>query len=306
MSLTDQPPTRRYADIEGLRISYQRAGEGPLLVLVHGAACDGRVWRRQLDDFADELTVVAWDAPGCGQSTDPPESFRLPEYADALAGLIRSMDAGPPHVLGHSFGGALALELYRRHPTVPASLILVGGYAGWAGSLSPAEVERRLQFAIDAADSLPRGFEPTSMPGLFSNAMSDDTARELATIMSEIRPVATRAMARALAEADLRDVLPTIAVPTLLLYGDADLRSPTRHCREPAPQHPGFAAHRPARAGPRELPGGTGAHQFGGSALRAAQSDVRRRFAVIRAPVVTAPSDAEETRAAYLASTPPV
>lgn len=213
-------------EVAGLRIAFERAGGGPPLVLVHGAVSDSRVWRRQLDDLSDEFTVVAWDAPGCGRSADPPESFRLPDYADALAGFIAELGLGRPHVLGHSFGGGLALELYRRHPAVPATLILVGAYAGWAGSLPRNEVERRLRFALEVADQLPGGFEPTSMPGLFSNAMSPETVDELVAIMSEIRPVATRTMAHALAEADLRDVLPAVDVPTLLLYGDADERSP--------------------------------------------------------------------------------
>lgn len=64
------------------------------------------------------------------------------------------------------------------------------------------------------------------MRGLFSKVMSPETVDGLVAIMSEIRPVATRAMAHALAEADLRDVLSTIDVPTLLVYGDADERSP--------------------------------------------------------------------------------
>jgi pimeloyl-ACP methyl ester carboxylesterase len=213
-------------EVSGLRIAFERAGAGPALVLVHGAVCDSRVWRRQLESLSDELTVVAWDAPGCGRSADPPESFRLADYADVLAGLVAALGLEQPHVLGHSFGGALALELYRRHPAVPASLILVGAYAGWAGSLSRTEVEQRLRFALDVADRLPGGFVPASMPGLFSEAMPAAAADELGTVMSEIRPVATRTMAHALAEADLRDVLPRIAVPTLLLYGEDDERSP--------------------------------------------------------------------------------
>ena len=129
-------------------------------------------------------------------------------------------------MLGHSFGDALVLELVRRHPHTVATLILVGGYAGWAGSLPAAEVERRLTFALEAADRLPGRFEPTSMPGLFSEKMASDTAAVLASIMSESRPVATRAMARALAEADLRESLASISVPTLLIHGGADERSP--------------------------------------------------------------------------------
>ncbi len=213
-------------EVLGLRIGFQRAGEGPPLVLVHGGVSDSRVWHDQLEAFSEELTVVAWDAPGCGRSSDPPETFRLPEYADCLAGLIEVLGLGRPHVLGHSFGAGLALELYRRHPTVPRSLVLAGAYAGWAGSLPADEVEKRLQLALRVADLLPDRFVPQSIPGLFSDLISPEKAEELTAIMSEIRPVATRSMARAFAEADLRDVLPQIQVPTLLLYGDADERAP--------------------------------------------------------------------------------
>jgi pimeloyl-ACP methyl ester carboxylesterase len=52
-------------EVDGLRIAYERAGAGPLLVLLHGYVGDGpTVWRRQLDGLCDEFTVVAWDAPG--------------------------------------------------------------------------------------------------------------------------------------------------------------------------------------------------------------------------------------------------
>ncbi len=213
-------------DIDGLQIAFSRSGEGPALVLVHGALSDGRVWQGQVDDLSEEFTVVAWDAPGCGQSADPPESFRMPEYADCLVGLVEALELEKPHVLGHSFGGALVLEAYRRHPTFPATLILAGGYAGWAGSLPADEVSRRLSFAERAADSLSTGgFQPRSMPGLFSATMPVDGARWLETIMADSRPVATRAMAHALAECNLNDMLSGVTVPTLLLYGDADERS---------------------------------------------------------------------------------
>ena len=221
-----------WIEISGLRIAFERAGDGPLLVLVHGAVSDRRVWKPQFDALADGFTVVAWDAPGCGQSDDPPESFRLPDYADVLAGFLAALELGPAHVLGHSFGGALALELALRHPAAPAKLVIAGGYAGWAGSLSGEDVERRLAFALDVAGRLPGGFDPTSMPGLFSDKMSDEAARRLLTIMSEIRPAATRSMAHALAEADLRAALPSIEAPTMLIYGVEDKRSPPSVARD--------------------------------------------------------------------------
>lgn len=213
-------------EVRGLQIAFERAGNGVPLVLLHGALGDSRVWRDQLEDLSDEFTVVAWDAPGCGRSSDPPDTFRLPEYADCLAGFIEALAVERPHVLGHSFGGGLALELYRRHPTVPRSLVLAGAYAGWAGSLPAEEVERRLHVALRAAELMPDRWAPQSIPGLFSDVMPREKAEHVEAIMSEARPVGTRVMAHAFAEADLRDVLPLIAVPTLLLYGDDDLRAP--------------------------------------------------------------------------------
>ena len=212
-------------EVGGLRVAFQRRGDGPCLLLLHSAVSDSRVWRVELESLSDVFTVVAWDAPGCGGSSDPPEYFRLPEYAECLEQFISALGLGRPHLLGHSWGSALALELYRLRPGIVRSLVLVGGYAGWAGSLPPDEVAHRLEFALRIADLPPGTFEPGSMPGLFSDAMPENRRSELATIMSEIHPAGTRTMAYALAEADLRDLLPRIEAPTLLIYGDADERS---------------------------------------------------------------------------------
>ncbi len=112
-------------EVKGLRIVYQRVGEGPPLVLLHGAfGFDSWAWRRQLDALSDEFTVVAWDMPGCGQSSDPPEGFRSPDYVDCLAAFIKALGLERPHVLGLSFGSQFALDLYRRHPSIPRTLIL--------------------------------------------------------------------------------------------------------------------------------------------------------------------------------------
>jgi pimeloyl-ACP methyl ester carboxylesterase len=141
-------------------------------------------------------------------------------------------------VLGHSFGGGLALQLGVRYQALPKSLVVAGGYAGWSGSLSPEEVAARLDLALRLADDLPKPIEPESIPGLFSHAMPPERVDEVASIMSDVRPTGTRVMARAFAAADLRDQLPEIQVPTLLLYGADDKRAPhyvaeTLHARIP-------------------------------------------------------------------------
>ena len=67
----------------GLEIAYERTGEGPPLVFVHGAAVDGRMREPQLTALSGEFTVVAWDEPGAGRSSDVPAHFVLADYASA-------------------------------------------------------------------------------------------------------------------------------------------------------------------------------------------------------------------------------
>jgi pimeloyl-ACP methyl ester carboxylesterase len=212
-------------DVDSRRIAFRRTGQGPILLLLHGAVCDSRAWRVELDTFGDAFDVVAWDAPGCGGSTDPPESWRMAEFAGCAAGFLQALGVGPALVVGHSWGSTLALELALQHPDRVRALVLVGAYAGWAGSLPPEDLQRRLDFALAAADR-PDAFDPRSMPGLFSDAMDPGRAAELEAMMSEIRPAGTRTMALALAEADLRPRLGEIGAPTLLVAGSVDERSP--------------------------------------------------------------------------------
>jgi pimeloyl-ACP methyl ester carboxylesterase len=183
------------------------------------------MWRRQLDELSDEFTVVAWDAPGCGRSSDPPETFRLPDFAGCLATFIEKIGLLRPHVLGLSFGAGLALELYRSYPAIPISLILASAYAGWKGSLPPDVVEERLKQGLQQSELPPEHVVEAWIPTLFTKSASSTLIGTTAEIMSEFHPAGMRAMLFAFAEADLRDMLPTIEVPTLLLHGEADRRS---------------------------------------------------------------------------------
>ncbi len=215
-----------HVEIDGIRIAYRVAGSGPPLVMVHGAPADSRTWQWMFSDLARDHTVCTWDAPGFGESSDIDDSWRAPQFADALAAFIAALGFERPHVVGHSFGTIVALSLFERHPAVPASLVLVGGYAGWAGSLPPDEVARRLEMFLGMAE-LGEAFDPKSYPGLFSDLIPADRDAALVTMMREnVRPAAIRAAGRTAAETDLRPVLPTVDVPTLLLHGEADARSP--------------------------------------------------------------------------------
>jgi len=214
-------------DVDGLSIAYRRAGKGPLLVLLHGALSDSRDWRRQMDSFGADFTVVAWDAPGCGGSDDLPPTYGLDDFVDTLARFIGVLHRGRPHVLGLSLGGILAIALHGRHPDVARSLVLASAYAGWAGSLTPAEVQRRVQGVLRDlernVDEVAREFVATLLP---PDAPAPLVQEQLAMV-HDARPATTKTMLAMIAPVDLRPVLPKIDVPTLLLYGDADVRAPT-------------------------------------------------------------------------------
>ena len=216
-----------HVEIRGLRIGYDRRGTGPPLVLLHGLVGDGRsTWQRQLADLSDEFTVVAWDAPGAGRSADPPAWFRMPDYADCLAEFVHTLGLNRPHVAGLSFGGALALEFYQRWPRTPTSLTLAGAYAGWGGSLPPNVVAHRLSHSLRLSELPPAEFTAAMLPDLFSTSVPRKRSGEFAASVATFHPHGFRTMARASADADLRDVLPQIDVPTLLLHAEADVRAP--------------------------------------------------------------------------------
>jgi pimeloyl-ACP methyl ester carboxylesterase len=213
-------------ELDGLRVAYERAGSGPPLVLLHGYVGDANtVWRHQLDDLSRDFTVVAWDAPGAGGSSDPPETFGMSGYAGCLAGFLAALGLERPHVVGLSFGGALALALLDRHPGVPRSLTLVSAYAGWAGSLSPHIANARVEQARMLSELSADEFVHTLLPTMFSAAVPKETTAAFERSMRTFHPIGFRAMARAAAE-DLRHVLPRVNVPTLLVYGDRDVRAP--------------------------------------------------------------------------------
>jgi pimeloyl-ACP methyl ester carboxylesterase len=146
-------------------------------------------------------------------------------YADCLSDFIVELGLDRPHVAGLSFGGALALELCRRHPGLVRRLVLVSAYAGWRGSLPEDIAEQRLRQALTLADLSADEFEATLLPTMFSTGTPQATIDAFGASMRAFHPVGFRAMAYACAE-DLRDTLPQVAVPTLLVYGDNDTRAP--------------------------------------------------------------------------------
>lgn len=230
MAQPDSGPSRTIStgtvQVAGRTIAYRRAGSGPPVLFLHGGWSDADYWRRQLQGLSDEFDVIAWDAPGCGRSSDPPAGHQLGNYADDVAALVDALGIERPHLVGLSFGGGLAIAVQGRHPDLARSLVLAAAYAGWAGSLDAEEIASRVDKMRGELDRPPQEWAASYLPTFFANPVPQEIVDEVTEAIVASRPAGVSAMIEAFATADLRDVLPTIDVPTLLLYGDKDVRSP--------------------------------------------------------------------------------
>ena len=128
---------------------------------------------------------------GGGSLVGRAADFALADYADCLAALIEALELGPAHVAGLSWGGTVVLELYRHHPELVATLMLVDTYAGWKGSLPEQEVRARVEGVrqmFAAADHL---FDPT-LPGLFAGEPPAEFVALLEEMAADVRPESMR------------------------------------------------------------------------------------------------------------------
>ncbi len=215
--------------VRGLRIAYDRAGTGPPLVLLHGIGANARAWRTQLAALSDAYDVIAWDAPGYHRSDDPPSDWPMAEYADALAGFLDGLDIARAALLGQSWGGVLAQQFSGAYPDRVRALILsdttLGGDA--ARDAARPDTESRLQARLNAAATMtPAEFAHMRAPQLLPPNPPPDLLAEVEAMMAETHMGGFRSAAIALAHADVRDVLPRIAVPVLVLCGELDPVTP--------------------------------------------------------------------------------
>jgi pimeloyl-ACP methyl ester carboxylesterase len=116
-----------------MRLSHQRRGSGPPLVLIHGIGSQWQVWVPVLDLLARERDVVALDLPGFGESLPlVDQAPSVPDLARAVARCVAELGIERPHVAGNSLGGAVALELGRMGAARSVCALSPAGFAkGW-------------------------------------------------------------------------------------------------------------------------------------------------------------------------------
>ncbi len=157
--------TDRYATANGLRLHYRDwGGSGQPLVLLHGLASTCRIWDLVAPILADHFAVVALDQRGHGLTDKPDQGYDFATVSGDLREFVRKMGMERPLVVGHSWGGSVALEFAVHYPDVPMGLCWVdGGMIEISGRPGATLEEARREMA-------PPSFEGMTPDGLLERA----------------------------------------------------------------------------------------------------------------------------------------
>lgn len=112
--------------IHGHSVGYRRAGAGEPILLIHGLAGSSRTWDDVIPQLAEHYDVIAPDLLGHGESAKPLGDYSLGAFASGVRDLLSVLDIPSVTVVGHSFGGGIAMQLAYQHPHLVDRLVLVG------------------------------------------------------------------------------------------------------------------------------------------------------------------------------------
>jgi pimeloyl-ACP methyl ester carboxylesterase len=230
--------------LHGKPITYETAGKGPVLLLIHGMAGDFHNWDEVVGPLADHHLVIAPDLPGHGGSGPGGGDYSLGAMAAALRDLLAALGHERATLVGHSLGGGIAMQFAYQFPEMTERLVLVS-----SGGLGP-EVSAVLRAAaLPGADRFiattagPAGAVGTvlgrglSLFGLRPNADVAEVGRGYASLADPERRTAFLATLRSVVgtrgqRVNAGDRLYLAeGVPVLLVWGDRDPIIPVSHAR---------------------------------------------------------------------------
>ena len=233
----------RHIPIHGHRVAYRQAGEGPVVLLIHGMAGSMTTWKSVMPRLAERFTVVAADLPGHGESDKAIGDCSLGAFASTLRDLLIALGHERATVVGQSLGGGIAMQLAYQYPERCERLVLVGS-GGLGREVNPLlkalsvpggealiglGCSRPVRGAIEAVGRLAGRF------GLEPDAATRELLRSHASLAD---PDTRHAFFRTLrAVIDHRGQAVSAAnrlhlaaeMPTLLVWGDADPIIPPDH-----------------------------------------------------------------------------
>jgi pimeloyl-ACP methyl ester carboxylesterase len=214
--------------VNGHTLHYEESGRGTPLVLLHGFPLDLRIWTKQREALADQFRVITPDLRGFGQSASI-ATFTLAELAEDVHALLVELKALPCVLGGLSMGGYTVLEYVRKFPADLQGLILIDTKAegdtpeGKQGRDKMIQLVREKGSPAVAEQMMPKMLAPEAEKN------RPAVARELRQIMENCPPLTIEhALAAMRDRTDHTNNLPSIAVPTLIIVGDADAITPPK------------------------------------------------------------------------------
>jgi pimeloyl-ACP methyl ester carboxylesterase len=239
----------RYAKSGDVHIAYQVVGEGPVdLVLVQGWVWNVELfwedagWSAFCERLASFSRLILFDKRGTGLSdrVSVREMPTLEERMDDVRAVMDAVGSESAFVLGISEGGPMSVPFAASHPERARGLVLYGSFpritrgVGYPWGFAPDQVEPLLELAERTWG------EGTFSGGLLAPSQLPERLPFFARLEREgASPGAVMAVIRMVAEIDVRGVLPSIALPTLIVHRDADAIAPIEGARYMAAQIPG-------------------------------------------------------------------
>lgn len=228
----------RFRHKNGLASGYMTRGAGNLIVFLHPIGTDKTLWRPVMDHLQDQFRLLAVDFRGHGGSDTPSEGFSLTDLAGDVAELLMVLGAGKPSVVvGCSMGGMVAQELALASPDLVRGLVL----SNTVHTL-PEQGRAMMRQRADTARNGMAGFVDTVIDRWFSAPFRETDPQTVETIRQMLLdqdPIVHAWAWEAIAKLDTATRLTSLAVPALVMTGDADVSTPPANAEAIAELIPG-------------------------------------------------------------------
>lgn len=166
MSTIASPPvdgpaiTHDFAEVNGIRIHYARAGQGPALLLLHGWPFTWYTWRLVLPELAKRYTIIMPDLRGIGQTSRPPDGYDSRSRAADAHGLLQHLGFEQAAVMGHDLGVEVAFMTALAYPQLVRKLVLVEAIVGGLPGAEAFLQRAPWWFSFHAVPNLPEQVIP--------------------------------------------------------------------------------------------------------------------------------------------------
>ena len=208
-----------FTTVKDLKIEYTEQGKGIPVLLLHGWGSSFAVYTRIMSALKDKCRLVAVNFPGCGESETMKEPWSLEDYCDFCLEFMQKVGLSDPILIGHSHGGRVILKMTAEKQVNPPKIVLLDS-AGLIPKKTLKQKYRAKSFkAIKTILTLP--IIKNYSEGLLQKARNHYGSADYNAADEVLRKTLVK-----LVNTDLRDILPNISCPSLLIWGDLDTATP--------------------------------------------------------------------------------